>query len=152
MTGDRYHQIMRWIYALKKAAFNFCLCVIVWFAADRLAAEPRYAGWIAAFVGACYLLAGWLQYLKSNHVDIVARFRRRKSKETPYFLRGEKQAKTRIGFNGNRHDFDDDMETAAEAEDDDIPVEQRRRLTALVYLIVGIVALCWSQLAAGLAG
>lgn len=141
-----------WFLVLKKTGFHLCICFLIWLFASAVTTDARYAGWIAAFMGVCYLLAAWLRYLKSKGIDYMAKLRRRKKPSVPYYLRSEKKAKTRIGINGNRHEFDDDIETAAEPVDDAVSAKKNHRYTAIAYLIVALALLYWSEASASFFG
>ncbi len=60
-------------YTFKKFTWHTAICLAVWIVVDRFSPEGRlYAGFMTAFLGSCYLLAGWLSYLKSKGTDVLA--------------------------------------------------------------------------------
>ena len=70
-------------YALKKLLFHLGVCLLVWFLILRFSLHGKlYAGWFAGVLAACYLLAGWLSYLKSQGTDLGKLIRRKRAPET----------------------------------------------------------------------
>lgn len=90
-------------------------------------------------MGACWLLAAWVKYLKSKGTDLFRGLRRQQT-EVPYYLRSEKNKKPRLSLNGNRHLFNDDL-----ADSPELPEPRRLKLDALSCLIAAVVLLAWSQ-------
>ena len=71
-------------YALKKLGYHFAICLIAWFLILKFSPYTGiYAGWFSGFLSACYLLAGWLSYLKSKGTDFGKLLRRKKPVMTP---------------------------------------------------------------------
>lgn len=136
-----------WFMALKKAGFCLAVSFILWLVADCFVTVRAYSGYLAAFMGACFLLAAWIQYMKSKGTDIFRGLRRRKQPEVPYYLRGEKVKKTRLGIFGNRHTFDDDLDENADIDSADLDEAQRRRINAAAFLVTGLLLIVWSQTA-----
>ena len=134
-------------YALKKLGYHFAICLIAWFLILKFSPYTGiYAGWFSGFLSACYLLAGWLAYLKSKGTDF-GKLLRRKKPETPYYLRNAaKERKPRQGLNGARHVFDDDLAETAEEQDSLLPPPVRHRATAIAFAINGILLFILSAL------
>ena len=83
-------------YALKKLGYHFAICLIAWFLILKFSPYTGiYAGWFSGFLSACYLLAGWLAYLKSKGTDFGKLLRRKKPPETPYYLRNAAKSASR---------------------------------------------------------
>ncbi len=120
----------------------FVWIVVGWVSEGR---EP-YPGFTAAFLGACYLLSGWLSYLKSQGTDVMARLKRKEKPEAPYFHRREKNLKPKAWCWGNRHRFDDDMDEILADDPTGIPLDARQKLDALAFALVGLVLLALSML------
>ncbi len=135
-------------YALKKLGYHFAICLIAWFLILKFSPYTGiYAGWFSGFLSACYLLAGWLSYLKSKGTDFGKLLRRKKPPETPYYLRNvAKERKPRQGLNGARHVFDDDLAETAEEQDSLLPPPVRHRATAIAFAINGILLFILSAL------
>lgn len=133
--------------ALKKAAVYLLPCGVIWLLLYLFASNPIYAAWSAALMGVCCLLAAWVQHQRARGQDVFAAFRK-KNREVPYYLRGDaaKRPKTRLGINGNRHAFDDDLKTAADPAGADVPARRQHNSSALAFLIIGVLLLVWSQL------
>ena len=136
-----------WFLTLKKAGFCVAASFVIWLVADCFVAVRAYSGYLAAFMGACFLLAAWLQYVKSKGSDIFRGLRRRKEPEVPYYLRGEKVKKTRLSIFGNRHTFDDDLDENADVNSDDVNDKERHKINAAAFLVTGLLLLVWSQAA-----
>ena len=137
---------MQYRYFLKKLIWHAALGVFIFLIVKKFSPLGSvYAGWTAGFIGACYLLAGWLRYLKSKGTDLLALIRRRGKPEVPYYLRGpEKLRKTKLSFNGNRHVFDDDEEEIlAQDEFAKDPISQLR-ISALAFACTGALLLLLS--------
>lgn len=134
-------------YVFKKLLYHMCACLLVWFLIAEFSAGGRlYAGWFAGFLGACYLLAGWLSYLKSKGTDLAGLLRRKSAPETPYYLRGAgKERRPRLRLSGIRHAFDDGL---AEAEEQDAPFPKatRYRLNAVAWAVNGVLQFVLSAL------
>lgn len=127
------------------------VCLGICFAADCFVVVRAHSGFVAAFMGACWLLAAWVQYLKSNGVDFFRGFRR-EAREVPYYLRAEKDRKPRLSINGNRHSFDDGLNESADLSGEGASERSMRRANMWAFLIAGTVLLAWSQVAAVVSG
>lgn len=125
-------------YVLGYAGARLGAGLALWFPVKLFAAVPAYAGFLAALMGACWLLNAWLKYLKSNGTDYFHGFHRAKRQEVPYALRAEKERKTVLSLNGNRHLFEDGLETTMQKP-------KQLRLDALACLIVAVALLLVSQ-------
>jgi hypothetical protein len=135
-------------YVVKKIFWHLLWGAAVWLLIDLFSpAGARYAGWFAGFLGACYLLAGWLSWLRSRGTDLSRLLRRKRAPEVPYYLRGpEKDRKTRLSINGNRHFFDDDLADSAAERVTGVPRDALARWKALAFLVVGVLLLTLSAL------
>lgn len=133
--------------ALKKAGFCLAVSFMLWLIADCFVTVRAYSGYLAAFMGACFLLAAWIQYMKSKGRDIFRGLRRRKGPEVPYYLRSEKVKKTRLGIFGSRHDFDDDLDENADADVANANESERHKLNAAAFAVTGALLLVWSECA-----
>lgn len=123
-------------FVAKKCLWHICLGILVWLVVCAFSSWGRiYAGWMAGLMGACYLLAGWLSWLKSKGTDLMSLIRRKKPPEVPYYLRGvDKNIKPKIGIGGNRHKFDDEKPSE---EDSDMDRNQLFRGRAFAWGIAG---------------
>lgn len=135
-------------YALKKLLFHLGVCLLVWFLILSFSLNGKlYAGWFAGVLAACYLLAGWLAYLKSHGTDLGKLIWRKRAPETPYYLRNAaKEHKPRQGFMGARHIFDDDLSETAEEQASVLPENTRNRAKAMAFAINGVVMFVLSAL------
>ncbi len=134
-------------YTFKKFTWHTAICLAVWIVVDRFSPEGRlYAGFMTAFLGSCYLLAGWLSYLKSKGTDVLGRLRRRPPPQVPYFHRRDKAQKPQVWLWGNEHPFDDDLAETTQDEVSNIPPNKRRELDAMAFALVGLVLLALSML------
>ncbi len=137
---------MQYRYFAKKFIWHAALGVFVWLIVRRFSPLGSvYAGWTAGLMGACYLFAGWLRYLKSRGTDLIALIKRRGKPEVPYYLRGpEKLRKTKISFSGNRHVFDDDEEEILGRDDFAKDPVRQLRVSALAFACNGALLLLLS--------
>ncbi len=135
-------------YALKKLLFHLGVCLLVWFLILRFSLHGKlYAGWFAGVLAACYLLAGWLSYLKSQGTDLGKLIRRKRAPQTPYYLRNAaKERKPRQGLAGARHVFDDDLSETAEEQSSVVPGNARNRAKAIALAINGVLMFVLSAL------
>lgn len=130
------------LFTLKKTmlhlALSIALCLAVWLFSGGGAV---YAAFMAGFLGAAYLLAAWLTFLKTKGKDFFAMLKRKKEPEVPYFHRKDKGSASRLRFFRERHDYDDDGDPA-------VPLDKllRERCAALAFLICGTVMLIASLL------
>lgn len=135
-----------WKAAAQKLIAHFAACLAAWLLLRRFAPQGElWAGWALGVLGACYLLAGWLAFLKTRGTDVASRLRRTHT-ETPYALRGpEKQRRTALSLNGNRHVFDDDLDDCAAHSDDALPLPARSLARAIAWGALGVILLLWSM-------
>ncbi|HHY12715.1 MAG TPA: hypothetical protein GX529_08810 [Firmicutes bacterium] len=134
-------------YGFTKFSWHMAICLAVWIIIDRLSPEGRlYAGFMAAFLGSCYLLAGWLSYLKSTGTDVIARLKRKAPPQVPYFHRRDKAQKPQVWFWGNKHPFDDDLAETAQEHTSNIPPTTRHKLDAMAFALVGLLLMALSML------
>ena len=84
-------------FTLKKLLFHLSICLLGYFLILQFSRLGKvYAGWFSGFLAACYLLAGWLAYLKSKGTDLGKLIRRKRPPEVPYYLRNvQKERKPR---------------------------------------------------------
>lgn len=129
----------------KKFIWHLVACLLVWGLVRALLPEGRlYAGWMAGFLGACYLLAAWLAWLRGRGTDLGALLRRKRPPEAPYYLRAEKDRKPRLSaLRGSRHFFDDDLEDAVDAADP-LPRREREQVRFLAFLATGLAMMTLS--------
>ncbi|MCE5236297.1 MAG: hypothetical protein ABFC62_00045 [Clostridiaceae bacterium] len=113
------------------------LCLAVWLFSDGGAV---YALFMAGFLGAAYLLAAWLAYLKGRGRDVFAFLRRDKTPAVPYAYRREKESPSHLRFFRERHAYDDDGGA------DGAGGKIKARCDALSFLICGTVMLALSML------
>lgn len=134
-------------YVLKKICWHTAVALTVWFIIDRFSPEGRlYAGWFIGLMGACYLLVGWLNFMKSRGTDLIGRLSRAKEPEVPYYLRGpEKASKPRFSvLYGKRFRYDDDLQENYESQTEDIDGIKLLQCRALAFGICGILFLILS--------
>lgn len=119
--------------ASARLAVGLGLCALL-----RLwAAHPAYPGFLAGLLGALWLLAAWLKYLKSRGTDVFSGFRRQR-REVPYFLRSPRSRRPRLTLSGVWHAYDDDLGDAP-------AFPEQLRLDALACLISACALLLASQ-------
>lgn len=131
----------KYLYILGKLLKHGGSIVLIWIVIRRFSPVGSYAaGWFAGLAGASYLLAGWIQYLKSRGTDLAALLRGSKHKEVPYYLKGpEKWRKTRLSLTGKRHVFNDDLEDLpADAHINLNPIS-KLRCRAVAFAILGLL-------------
>ncbi len=130
-------------YTLKKTflhlSLSVFLCLAVWLFSEH---NQVYAGFMAGFLGAAYLLASWLAYLKHKGSDPFAFLKRKRSPSVPYIHRRDKGSASRLRFFRERHEYEDD------GADDDNPLDKnaRTRCNAIAFLACGAVMLVLSML------
>ncbi len=114
------------------------LCLAVWTFSGGGAV---YAGFMAGLLGAAYLLAAWLMYLKSRGKDPFAFLKRNKTPSVPYFHRKEKGVSSKLRFFHERHELEDDG-----LGTDGSDPKEKSQCGALAFLICGVVMLVMSLL------
>ncbi len=130
-------------HALKKFLWHSSIGLIVWVIISYFSPAGRlYAGFMVAFMGFCYLLVSWLEYLKSKGTDVIARLKPKTPPQIPFFHRKNKVLKPRLWFWGNKHFFDDDLPRII--QESNIPLIKRQKLKAMIYALVGIFLLALS--------
>lgn len=126
------------IYFCKKLALHLgvsaatCAAVWVFSAQGRL-----YAGFAAGFLGAAYLLAGWLRYLKAGGTDILSRLRRKSGPQVPYFHRNDKTRTPGVLPTKRRFDYADGLEEERQDSLREIPPKLRLRAEAAAFTLCG---------------
>lgn len=130
----------------KKYLWHIAFGLAVWLCVRLLSPGGSvYAGWTAGLLGACYLLAGWVSWMKCRGTDLSALLRRKRPPEVPYYLRGtDKTVRTRLSLNGNRHTFDDDLAETADPLSEEHPKETLWRIRAAAWAAVGVTLLILS--------
>jgi len=134
-------------YVVKKILWHTAVAMVIWFLIDLFSPEGRlYAGWFIGFLGACYLLVGWLNFMKSRGTDIIGRLSRAKGPEVPYYLRGaDKSEKPKLSIlYGKRFFFDDDLQEKYESQTEDMDGIKLLQCRALAFGICGILFLVLS--------
>ena len=133
-------------YAVKKILWHGGIGVILWLALNQFSLLGRiYAGWFAGLMGACYLLAGWLNWLKTRGVDLGKLLRRKRPPAVPYYLRGvDKSIRPKLGIGGNRHTFEDGLFHGQEAEEAGLGERQACFSRAAAFAAVGMFLLILS--------
>ena len=125
------------IRVARKLILHLALCAVICLALARFSVgEQLYAGFAAAFLGAAYLLAAWLRWLKSGGTDLMGRFRRKTPPQTPYFHSPR---------TARRHESDS-LEDERDERDGNLPEPLRLRLDALAFALCGAVMLVVSML------
>ncbi|MDD5918833.1 MAG: hypothetical protein PUD73_07085 [bacterium] len=135
-------------FTLKKLLFHLSICLLGYFLILQFSRLGKvYAGWFSGFLAACYLLAGWLAYLKSKGTDLGKLIRRKRPPEVPYYLRNvQKERKPRQGLNGARHTFDDDLEETAEEQLPSVAPDVHQRARAVAFAANGVLMFLLSAL------
>ncbi|MGI6666520.1 MAG: hypothetical protein ACOX5Q_03550 [Bacillota bacterium] len=134
-------------YAVRNLVWHLTACLAACMVIGRFSPEGRvYAGFMAAFLGTAYLLAGWLAYLKSIGTDLVSKFKGKLPPEPPYFHRREKTRKPLLRLGRNVHPIDDDLAETADDRSGGIPPNQRHRIDAACFAAVGLTMLVLSLL------
>ncbi|MBQ9535850.1 MAG: hypothetical protein IJU78_08405 [Clostridia bacterium] len=131
---------------LKKYLWHASAGAAVWLLVRVFSPQGRvYAGWTAALLGACYLLAGWISWLRRRGTDFGALLRRRRPPETPYYLRGaDKSVRPRLSLNGSRHTFDDDLAETADALGEAFDKDDIHVIRAVAWAAAGATLLLLS--------
>ncbi len=130
----------------KKYLWHVAFGAAVWLAVRLLSPSGSvYAGWTAGLMGACYLLAGWISWMKCRGTDLSALLRRKRPPEVPYYLRGaDKSVRPRLSLNGTRHTFDDDLTETADPVGEAFSKETVWKIRAAAWAAVGITLLVLS--------
>ena len=129
------------LYALKKTVLHAALCVFICSMVWLFSGGGRvYAGFMAGFLGAAYLLASWAAFMRAKGKDIFAFLRRKREPEVPYFHRKDKGSPSRLRFLRERHDYDDDGVESPRAPDR----ITRARGDALAFLLCAALMLLLS--------
>lgn len=133
-------------YVLKKSSWHLAVGLLGYVAVAALTPQGRiYAGWFSGFLGACYLLAGWVSWMKGDGTDLPALIRRKRPPEVPYYLRGvDKHVKPRWGIGGNRHTFQDEVPEPANLPPEDLSPKGQLRLRGVSLGLVGVFFLLLS--------
>ena len=133
-------------YVAKKTLWHLGAGLLVWLLVGAFSAWGRiYAGFAAGFLGACYLLAGWLCWMKAGGTDLMGRIRRQKPPEVPYYLRGvDKADKPRWGIGGNRHTFADEEPEPANLPPEGTAPKAELKGKALSWALAGVLLLLLS--------
>lgn len=131
------------LFTLKKTVAHLILCALlccaVWLFSDG---GSVFAGFMAGFLGAAYLLAAWMAYLRGRGKRLFDFFRREKAPTVPYMYRKEKESPSRMRFFRERHEYDDGG--APDADDDTLDGKAKSRCSALAFVICGAAMLCVS--------
>ena len=137
----------KYLYMLGKFLRHAGTIAIIWLLIRRFSPVGSYAsGWFAGLAGAYYLLACWLQYLKSRGTDLSALLRGKKHKEVPYYLRGpQKWQKTRLSFTGKRHGFSDDLDDLEPDAHINLNPRSKLHCNAAVFALLGLLFLFLSR-------
>lgn len=126
---------------LKKTLLHITISVVLCFAVWLFSnGGAIYALFMAGFLGAAYLLAAWVAYLKGRGKDIFAFLRPRSAPDVPYAYRRDKEGPSRLRFFRERHAYDDDGGA------DGANHKAKSRCDALSFLICGAVMLAVSLL------
>lgn len=133
-------------YGIRKFLWHGGIGVAIWLILNRFSALGQvYAGWFAGLLGACYLLAGWLDWLKSRGTDLGKLLRRKRPPEVPYYLRGaDKSIRPKLGIGGNRHTFEDDLSDGPETAEAGLGKKQTLISRAGAFAAVGVFLLALS--------
>ncbi|HHW27183.1 MAG TPA: hypothetical protein GXX23_07580 [Firmicutes bacterium] len=134
-------------YAIRNLVWHLAACLGVCWAVGRFSSEgPVYAGFMAAFLGSAYLLAGWLAYLKSIGTDLVSKLKGRQPPEVPYFHRKQKTRRPLLRLGRKIHTIDDDLAETVNDQAGGIPPDRRHKIDAACYAVVGLMLLVLSLL------
>ena len=123
-------------YIWKKTLINLAIGTILSTAVAGLATEgKRSGGYMAAFLGAVYLLWAWITYSKIGG-GLLTRLKFLQKPEVPYFHRRDKQTR-----------YDDSLaEENQDRLDAILPIPARYRADAIAYLMCGAVLLVLSMI------
>lgn len=128
-------------YLAKKCVWHLGMGFLGYIAVTVLASR-MHAGWFAGFLGACYLLAGWVCWMKGDGTDLPALIRRKRPPEVPYYLRGvDKTIKPKWGIGGNRHTFEDEEGEPSNLPPEELSPKGQLRLRGISLASVGVLFL-----------
>ena len=131
-------------YLAKKCIWHLGIGILGYLAVTVFASR-MHAGWFIGFLGACYLLAGWVCWMKGDGTDLPALMRRKRPPEVPYYLRGvDKAIKPKWGIGGNRHTFEDEEVESANLMPEDLSPKGQLRLRGVSLALVGVIFLLFS--------
>lgn len=111
-----------------------CVAVGLWSREGRV-----YAGFLAAFLGAAFLLTAWLRVLKAKGTDLFGRLRRKENTGVPYFHRGDKEKRAGLRPGRDRRGPQDSI--AFEQEENAPELQLRMRWDAIAYSACGVAFL-----------
>lgn len=132
--------------ALKKTLYNLAVCLALYTVVRQFSrGGPVYAGWLVGFLGACYLLAAWLAFLRSKGSRSFRGLKRTRPQQPPHSLRNPGyMARRGPGLFGPRYPEDDSLEEESEDEPNGVPEHAHFRVRAMVYGTVGVLMLILS--------
>ena len=130
-------------YIIKKlllhGCISACLCVLMGLFSRG---EWLYAGFTAAFLGAAYLLAGWLRWLRAGGTDVLRLVRRKNAHQVPYFHQRDKQKIPGIWPGKGKFVYEDSLESEAqERYDSEVPPGKRLQADAAAFGLCGVALL-----------
>lgn len=135
-------------FALRKTLTNLIVCLVLYALVARFSQGGQvYAGWLAGVLGACYLLAGWLAFLRTKGSRPFQAFRRKYPPEVPDSLKNPGfMARRRRSLFGLSYLENDSLREEAEDDLSDLPEKSRFLVSALIYTVLGVAMLILSGL------
>ena len=134
------------LYTIKSFAWRLALGALVCLLMGLFSTGGAvYAGFAGGFLGALFLLMGWLKLLKTRGTDIWGLLKRKSPPEAPYFHRKDKQSPPSVWPGKNRFRHDDGLEAdASSGYDSDLSEGQRLKGDAWGGMLSGVILLAAS--------
>ncbi len=132
-------------YILRKIILHGCVSAAVCVLLGLFSRGGRlYAGFGAAFLGAAYLLAAWLRWLKAGGTDLLRLLKRREARQVPYFHQRDKQKTPGAWPGRGKFPYEDSLDSERQQKDSVLPAQARLRGDAAAFGLCGAVLLAVS--------
>ncbi len=103
-----------------------------------------YAGFGAAFLGAAYLLAAWLRWLKAGGTDLLRLLRRREVQQVPYFHQRDKLKTPGVWPGRGKFPYEDSLDSERQQRERGLPPRSRLQGDAAAFGVCGLALLAVS--------
>ena len=134
-------------YILKKILLQGCISAALCALMGLFSRGGRmYAGFAAAFLGAAYLLAAWLRWLRAGGTDLLRLLRRRETPQVPYFHQRDKLKTPGVWPGRGKFAYEDSLDSERQQRDSALPAPSRQRGEAAAFGVCGLALLAVSLL------
>ena len=128
-------------FIIQKIAIVLCVSAAAVIATGFFSTGGRtYAGFMAALLGAAYLLNAWVKFMKARGRMGLPRFKFKSPPEAPFFHRSDKTERPAFRFMG-RHFNDSLDEEMEDALNESLPGPLRLKASAAAYAVCGVLML-----------